>query len=100
MTTKLFKDVNNNIYSYPLDGSQDDLIGDKVAVTQAEADVLIEAKFAPVRENLLQTLTYAQLREMHYPPIGDQLDAFWKGGTEAASMRAKIEAVKAKYPKR
>jgi len=99
MTTKLFKDVNNNIYSYPLDGSQDDLIGDKVAITQAEADALIEARFAPMREDLLKTLTYAQLREMHYPPIGDQLDAFWKGGAEAEAMKAKIDAVKAKYPK-
>jgi hypothetical protein len=99
MTTKLFKDVNNNIYSYPLDGSQDDLIGDKVAVTQAEADALIEANFAPQRQEILNSLSYVDKRLMEYPPIGDQLDALWKGGTEAALMRAKIEAVKNKYPK-
>jgi hypothetical protein len=96
---KLYKDANNDIYSYPLDGSQDDLIGDKVAVTQAEADAIIEAKFAPQRQEILNSLSYVDKRLMEYPSIGDQLDAMWKGGTEAASMRAKIEAVKAKYPK-
>jgi hypothetical protein len=40
---------------------------------------------------------YARARE--YPPIGDQLDALWKGGDAAAEMLAKVQAVKAKYPK-
>ena len=39
------------------------------------------------------------LRSHEYPPIGDQLDALWKGGEEAAAMLAKVQAVKAKYPK-
>jgi len=34
-----------------------------------------------------------------YPPIGDQLDALWKGGDAAAEMLAKVQAVKTKYPK-
>lgn len=38
-------------------------------------------------------------RAAEYPPIGDQLDALWKGGAEAAAMLAKVQAVKAKYPK-
>jgi len=38
-------------------------------------------------------------RASEYPPIGDQLDALWKGGEEAAAMLAKVQAVKAKYPK-
>jgi hypothetical protein len=40
-----------------------------------------------------------QLRSNEYPPIGDQLDALWKGGDAAAEMLAKVQAVKAKYPK-
>jgi hypothetical protein len=44
-------------------------------------------------------LTYAQKRAAEYPAIGDQLDALWKGGDAAAEMLAKVQAVKAKYPK-
>ena len=43
--------------------------------------------------------SYAVLRRQEYPPVGDQLDALWKGGAEAAAMKAAIEAIKAKYPK-
>ena len=42
---------------------------------------------------------YYAKRRAEYPSIGDQLDAFWKGGDEATSMLAKIQAVKDKYPK-
>lgn len=42
---------------------------------------------------------YRYARAMKYPPIGDQLDALWKGGEAAAEMLAKVQAVKAKYPK-
>jgi hypothetical protein len=44
-------------------------------------------------------LTYAEKRTAEYPPIGDQLDALWKGGDAAAEMLATVQAVKAKYPK-
>ena len=42
---------------------------------------------------------YARKREFEYPPIGDQLDALWKGGDAAAEMLTKVQAVKTKYPK-
>jgi hypothetical protein len=42
---------------------------------------------------------YAKARAAEYPSIGDQLDALWKGGDVAAEMLAKVQAVKAKYPK-
>jgi len=42
---------------------------------------------------------YQRQRLVEYPPIGDQLDALWKGGAEAEAMLAKVQAVKAKYPK-
>lgn len=47
----------------------------------------------------LNTLLYQDSRKAEYPPIGDQLDALWKGGDEAAKMLEKIQAIKAKYPK-
>jgi hypothetical protein len=43
--------------------------------------------------------TYKYNRVVEYPSIGDQLDALWKGGDEAAEMLAKVQAVKTKYPK-
>ena len=42
---------------------------------------------------------YQRKRAAEYPSIGDQLDALWKGGDAAAEMLAKVQAVKAKYPK-
>jgi len=44
---------------------------------------------------------YFALRRSAYPPIGDQLDAFWKGVDSDAytQMLAKIQAVKDEYPK-
>jgi len=42
---------------------------------------------------------YKYQRASEYPPIGDQLDALWKGGDAAAEMLAKVQAVKSKYPK-
>jgi hypothetical protein len=42
---------------------------------------------------------YKSKRQSEYPPIGDQLDALWKGGDAATEMLAKVQAVKTKYPK-
>ena len=42
---------------------------------------------------------YKFARAAEYPPIGDQLDALWKGGAEAEAMLAKVQAVKQKFPK-
>ena len=42
---------------------------------------------------------YISKRASEYPPIGDQLDALWKGGAEAEAMLAKVQAVKQKFPK-
>ena len=43
--------------------------------------------------------TYQELRAAAYPPVGDQLDAMWKGGEPEAAMKQIILAVKAEYPK-
>jgi hypothetical protein len=42
---------------------------------------------------------YKAKRAAEYPPIGDQLDALWKGGDAATEMLSKVQAVKVKYPK-
>lgn len=38
---KYYKNRNGNVFAYELDGSQDDLIGDKVAMTVAEVEAHI-----------------------------------------------------------
>lgn len=48
---------------------------------------------------LVDAAVYREQRAAEYPPIGDQLDALWKGGDAAAEMLAKVQAVKDKYPK-
>jgi hypothetical protein len=42
---------------------------------------------------------YKYARATEDPPIGDQLDALWKGGEAAAEMLAKVQAIKSKFPK-
>jgi len=42
---------------------------------------------------------YYAKRRAEYPSLAEQLGAMWKGGAAAAEMAAKIEAIKAKYPK-
>jgi hypothetical protein len=57
-----------------------------------------EAAFA-AEQAALEATEYQRQRAAEYPPIGDQLDALWKGGDAAAEMLAQVQAVKAKYPK-
>jgi hypothetical protein len=92
---KLFKDSENNIYAYEEDGSQDHLIEGKTPITKTEADDIIRAKV----EASIQVLSYAEKRLSEYPPVGDQLDALWKGGEAAADMLTKVQSIKEKYPK-
>lgn len=45
---KLYKDTENNVFAYELDGSQDHLIGDKTQITQEQANDLITEKQASI----------------------------------------------------
>ena len=59
--------------------------GNKVEIDLALVDAWIDPE------------AYKSLRQ--YPPIGDQLDAIWKGGDAQADMLKQVMAVKNKYPK-
>jgi len=59
-----------------------------------QVEIDIEAVNAWIDPN-----AYKAKRLAEYPSIGDQLDALWKGGDAATEMMAKVQAVKAKYPK-
>ena len=69
---------------------------DYVLTAEEEAEHL--ANIAKIKSDR-QADKYKFKRAAEYPPIGDQLDALWKGGVEAEAMLAKVQAVKAKYPK-
>lgn len=62
--------------------------------TKDELDALWQTTLNKINEN-----AYIAKRATEYPPIGDQLDALWKGGEAAAEMLAKVQAVKSKFPK-
>ena len=42
---------------------------------------------------------YIEKRLDAYPPIGDQLDALWKGGDDADAMKILVNKVKSDFPK-
>ena len=64
-----------------------DADGNEVAYDKAAVQAYVDAH------------AYIAKRAAEYPPIGDQLDALWKGGDAAAEMLTKVQAVKTKYPK-
>ena len=66
---------------------------------EEEAEWEIKLLASQAKQVELAKTAYQRQRAAEYPPIGDQLDALWKGGDEAASMLAQVQAVKAKYPK-
>jgi hypothetical protein len=93
---KLYKDSDNNIWAYELDGSQDHLIGDKTAITKEQAD----NRLAQIEQDRFDALTYAEKRRTEYPSILDYIDGVVKG--DQAQIDAYIAAclaVKSKYPK-
>jgi hypothetical protein len=68
--------------------------------TAEEVGMMETARLARAAERAAEAKTkYQRDRAAEYPPIGDQLDALWKGGDAATAMLAQVQAVKAKYPK-
>ena len=77
-------------------------ISDEIDATDAQGNpvLLDEAKIAAEITTLQAAHAATQYRrDRVYPPIGDQLDALWKGGAAAEEMLAQIHAVKARHPK-
>ena len=94
---KYYKNPNNEIFAYELDGSQDHIIPeDYVAITDAEADQIRTAN----AQSQFDMLDYADKRRAKYPPFTDYLDAVVKDDQAGiAAYIAACQAVKAKYPK-
>ena len=51
------------------------------------------------RQDAYDNVPYSVKRQRSYPPIGDQLDALWKGGDDAAAMKVIVDKVKSDNPK-
>jgi hypothetical protein len=93
---KLFKDSNNVVFAYAEDGSQDNLIGNKTPITEAEAAELNQQ----TRDETFNSFTYGQKRALSYPAITDYVDGVVKGDQEQIDKYiADCLAVKAMYPK-
>jgi len=91
---KHYRDSQNTLYAYELDGSQDHLIpSDFVLITDAEAEVIREEQ----RLARVAAFGYQEKRLMEYPSFADQFDLLYHGGYDA--WKAAIQIVKDKYPK-
>ena len=54
---------------------------------------------AKAEKDRYDNASYSEKRRRSYPPIGDQLDALWKGGDDADAMKAIVNKVKSDNPK-
>ena len=82
----------------------------KVAKNQASYDAAVAKSNYKTRKQRDETqakedkdrydnASYSVKRQRSYPPIGDQLDALWKGGDDAEAMKAIVNKVKSDNPK-
>ena len=54
---------------------------------------------AQAEKDAYDNAPFTEKRRRSYPPIGDQLDALWKGGDDAAAMKVIVDKVKSDNPK-
>jgi hypothetical protein len=66
--------------------------------TEGSGDAVVEQAIANMQE-YQNTLSYARLRRMEYPDVGDQLDDLYRQGAFSDEMAATLAAVKEKHPK-
>lgn len=94
---KLYKNENNEIFAYELDGSQDHIIPESyIAITTEEAEIIRNNNI----EQAFIELSYQEKRAFEYPSITDYLDGVVKGDqAQIDKYIADCLAVKAKYPK-
>ena len=93
----MYKLTNSTRISRIADGAS--IPNDPANNDYAEYLKWIEAGNTPLPADVPAAPSYRELRAPLYPPIGDQLDALWKGGAAAAAMLEVILAVKDEVPK-
>lgn len=94
---KYFKNIENKIYAYESDGSQDGFItSDLIQISEQEAKQIIADK----AEQDFNSLSYSVKRAAEYPDFKEYLDGIVKGDqAQISDYIAKCQAVKNKYPK-
>ena len=90
-----YKALDNSLHFIDSTEYEHLLPAGSVQITNEEAATIRAATQAAAQA----ARTYSEKRAAEYPPIGDQLDALWKGGAAAEEMLVKVQAVKNKYPK-
>ena len=85
------------LFEYQSHGDEATMRGN--AMRAGVTDVVFETMDMDAFCQEASPMSYRTLRAAAYPPIGDQLDALWKGGAAAEEMLTQIQAVKARYPK-
>ena len=93
---KAILSLRPNAKFYPASNLTDITWVDTEQTQPTEAEINAEVARLQAKHEATE---YQRQRASEYPPIGDQLDALWKGGDAAAEMLAKVQAVKSKYPK-
>jgi hypothetical protein len=97
---KHYIDADGQVFAYESDGSQDYLIGNKTLLQEDQVESAQAAWFSQYVNNM----EYAEARKLHYPPIGDQLDALWHAMDSGKFPKVDgfydaIAAIKQAYPK-
>jgi hypothetical protein len=93
---KYYKDTDNHIYAYELDGSQDHLIGDKIAITEEESSAIRNQQ----AQDAYNALSYDKKRSLEYASIAEQLDMqYWDQVNGTSTWKEHIDAVKAAHQK-
>jgi hypothetical protein len=97
---KHYIDENGQVFAYEEDGSQDHLIGNKTLLPEEQVESAQTAWFSRYVNNM----EYDQARRLHYPSIGDQLDALWHAMDSGQLPKIQnfyepIQLVKQQFPK-
>jgi len=91
---KYYKDLQNNIYAYELDGSQDHIIpSDFIQINADEMQRLLDE----AEQTRFSQLSYTEKRIGEYPSISEQLDILYHNGFD--TWKSEIKKIKDKYPK-
>lgn len=94
---KHYKNSNNEVFGFSED---QEVPAGLVEITKTEADVLGVQNYEKNRLAEIEKLDYVRQRVLHYPNLGEFVDAWVKGDNAALeAYRQECLNVKARFPK-